>query len=94
MKPLIYTFLLAIAISAGSCTSARYVHTRPTEVIVTRPVRPGPGYVWIDGDYYWRGGGYQYRNGYWALPRRGRGWHGGTWMQNRRGYYWHPGRWR
>jgi len=91
--------LLAIAI-AGSltgltgCAVDGYVETQPAEVVYTRPVSPGPGYVWVDGDWVWTGGRYTYRNGYWRRGRPGRAWVGGSWNHTPRGYRWNRGHWR
>jgi len=32
------------------------------------PVRPAPGYVWVDGFWYPQGSHYVWRKGYWARP--------------------------
>ena len=94
MKQLTYiSVFFIVLVSAYSCTSGRYVSARPHGVVVTRPLAPGPGYIWIDGGYYWRGGGYRYRNGYWARPRGGQTWRSGNWVHSPRGYYWHRGGW-
>lgn len=80
--------------SAYSCSSGHYVSAQPDAVVVTRPASPGPNYIWVDGDYYWRGGRYNYRQGYWARPRAGRVYRSGAWSQSPRGYYWRRGGWR
>ena len=58
----------------------------------SRPVAPGPGYVWIDGDWYARGGRYHWREGYWR-PRGNRVWISGNWQSRPNGYYWRRGYW-
>ncbi len=95
MKKFLYAMILIITLtSAYSCSHDHYVSAQPEAVVVTRPAQPGPGYVWIDGDYYWRGNRYAYRNGYWARPRAGRTWNSGVWVQGPHGYYWRRGGWR
>jgi hypothetical protein len=86
---------LLIAVTFISCGSSSYmvVRERPTSPYYDRPVSPGPGHVWIDGNWYWRGGHYRYRNGYWSVPPPRRSWSPGYWHQTPRGYYWRRGRW-
>ena len=90
ISPLLAIILL---LSAAGCSSGHYVSAQPETVVVARPAQPGPNYVWIDGDYYWRGGRYVQRPGYWVAPRAGRVWHSGGWVNNAHGYYWRRGRW-
>ena len=63
----------------------------PAETVV---ITPGPGYVWIRGEWIWAGG-WVWRAGYWGLPPRGcTVWVGGrTWHDGR---HWHAerGHWR
>ena len=95
MKKLVYAAMsITMMLSLYSCSSGHYVSTQPETVVVTRPVRPNPNYVWVDGDYYWSRGRYVQRQGYWARPRVGRSYRGGGWMQSPRGYYWRRGGWR
>ena len=54
--------------------------------------RPGPGYVWIGGEWVWNGGWF-WRAGYWSyLP--GGVWVEGGWSRGPRGWYHSPGHWR
>lgn len=57
---------------------------------------PGPGYVWIGGDYEWNVGAkeYRWRAGRWEQPPRARAsWQKGHYeMRNGRHYY-RPGHW-
>jgi len=91
--------LLTIAI-AGSllgltgCATEGYVETQPADVVYSRPIAPGPDYVWIDGDWVWTGGSYAWHQGYWRRTRPGRVWVGGTWDHSPRGYHWRRGHWR
>lgn len=93
MKQFLFIAISALLLSAYGCASGHYVAEQPGAVVITRPVAPGPNYVWVDGDYYWTGGRYVQRPGYWARPRPGRVWHGGSWARSPRGYYWHRGGW-
>ena len=94
MKYLMIVSLAACLIGASSCAVDGYVETQPADVVYTRPAAPGPGYVWIDGDWAWSGGRYVYRQGYWGRPRGGRVWVGGNWNRTPRGYHWQRGHWR
>ncbi len=91
---LIAIALLATALTFNSCGPTEVVASRPADVIYTRPVAPGPNYVWIGGDWYWSGGRYTWREGRWDRPRPGRVWHDGGWTQTRKGYRWNRGHWR
>jgi hypothetical protein len=56
---------------------------------------PGPGYVWCDGYYDWRGGRWFWTNGTWQRPPRHRAvWAPAYWESHGRGYEFHHGRWR
>jgi hypothetical protein len=58
-------------------------------------VAPGPGYVWINGYWGWRGGRYEWNEGRWERPPRGRHqWVEGQWHREGRGWRYHEGRWR
>ena len=58
-------------------------------------VAPGPGYVWTEGFYDYRGGGYVWVSGRWMRPPRPRAvWVPGAWVQGHRGYEFRRGYWR
>lgn len=96
MKKVLFILSLVAGIAIfDSCAPGRYTVTaRPDVPVYVRPASPGANYVWVDGDWYWRGGRYTYRNGYWARPRGGRAWVGGAWVGRGNGYYWRRGHWR
>jgi hypothetical protein len=91
----IQMLILAAVISLGaiSCGGGYYVTTRPSPPYYERPIRPGPDYVWIDGEWVWSGNTYTYTNGYWAAPRPYRTWVVGEWRPRGNGWYWRRGRW-
>lgn len=63
----------------------------PAQTIV---VAPGPGYVWIGGEWIWNGG-WVWRAGYWAYPPYARAvWVPAYWHRGPRGWYCRPGHWR
>ena len=60
-------------------------HTGPPDVRYARPVSPGPGYVWVSGDWEWSGGKYHWQEGYWQQPRPGHTWKSGYWENDAKG---------
>lgn len=97
MKKLIVISALFVSLAATSCRTRAVVTTRPeppATAVVVRPAAPRPDYVWVDGEWIWRGGRYVYTNGYWAPPRRGHAWVGGHWERRGNGWYWQRGHWR
>ncbi|MDE3248849.1 MAG: YXWGXW repeat-containing protein [Bacteroidota bacterium] len=92
MKNIVAIVVTALLLS--SCGPARVVNERPPDVIYNRPPAPGPGYVWMNGDWYWRGSLYEWRPGRWVRTRPGRRWYDGHWQQRGRGWRWNRGYWR
>jgi outer membrane lipoprotein SlyB len=63
----------------------------PAETVV---VSPGPGYVWVGGEWVWNGGWF-WRAGYWCYPPYpGAIWIHGDWDHGPRGWHHEPGHWR
>jgi hypothetical protein len=63
----------------------------PAEVVT---VAPGPGYVWVGGNWSWQGR-WVWIPGYWAArPHPHAVWVGGHWAPHARGYIWVGGHWR
>lgn len=86
-------FTLSLFVMSSCGPSELTVSSRPTSPYYERPVSPGVGYVWIDGDWYPRGGRYYWREGHWSRPTT-RVWIGGNWESRNGGYYWRRGYWR
>jgi len=61
----------------------------PETVVVASP---GPGYVWVGGEWVWNGRWF-WRAGYWSYHPGGI-WIEGGWHRGPRGWYHEPGRWR
>lgn len=60
-------------------------------------IAPGPGFVWVDGNWAWNGGAWVWVPGTWARPPFPRAkWSRGHWDRDRRrgGSRWVGGRWR
>ncbi|MDQ6842831.1 MAG: hypothetical protein M3Z92_00565 [Bacteroidota bacterium] len=86
--------IVMISFLVGCGPSAVVVRTRPEPPVYVRPIAPGPGYIWIEGEWIPRGHGYVYRQGYWQAPvRRYHQYREGHWQKRRGGWYWVPGRW-
>ena len=94
-------FLTLTAITESACGGGGYYYVRtpppPRPYAVGMVGRaPGPGYVWIDGFYDWRGSGWAWAPGYWARPPRPRA----VWVpgyvrhEGRHGYRYSRGYWR
>ncbi|MBS1566538.1 MAG: YXWGXW repeat-containing protein [Bacteroidetes bacterium] len=96
MKATIIKLGIVAALATGftACSGGMVITSRPEAPYYERPISPGPGYVWVDGDWYWTGGRYVYHNGYWARPRGTRVWVTGSWEQRGNGWRWRRGHWR
>ncbi len=58
-------------------------------------VAPGPGYVWVDGDWDWNGATWVWIGGRWIYPPYpGALWVHGYWYHGPRGWYHSGGHWR
>ena len=86
--------VIGLTMFFSSCGPTHVVASRPSDVIYERPLPPGEGYIWLNGDWYWNGGGYHWRQGYWSRPRAGRQWREGNWSNTQRGYRWNRGHWQ
>lgn len=63
----------------------------PAQTVV---VAPGPGYVWVTGEWVWSGR-WGWRAGYWSRPPYGyRVWVGGSYWRDGRGWHYNRGYWR
>jgi hypothetical protein len=82
-----------IFFSSCSGSSELVVSSRPETPYYVRGEAPGPGYVWIDGDWRVRNGRYYWRQGHWARPGT-RIWVNGSWESRNGGWYWRKGHWR
>jgi hypothetical protein len=95
-KKLIPTVLLAAAAASvmGCMGEAVIAGPPPAARVEVRGIAPGPGYLWIDGHWGWRGD-WVWMGGRWALPPRGRhAWVRGHWVRHGRGWVYHDGHWR
>jgi hypothetical protein len=91
-KFLLSCSILSCFILAGC--SAGVVTTRPADVVYVRSASPGPGHVWVTGDWVYSHGKYHWREGYWHTSRPGSAWKSGYWEKDHDGYRWQKGRWQ
>ena len=89
----ILTAIISCMIFLSACSGGMVVTDRPADVVYERPLSPGDGYIWLDGDWYWSGGRYQWRAGHWDRPRTGRNWSAGHWQSAGHGWKWQRGHW-
>jgi YXWGXW repeat-containing protein len=72
---------------------ARYGPPPPRYRIVG--VAPGPGYVWTDGRWRYKGNRYVWEDGRWVRPPRGHSrWERGDWQRDGNRWRYRDGRWR
>jgi outer membrane lipoprotein SlyB len=66
----------------------------PPPLAQTVVVAPGPGYIWVGGEWFWNSG-WVWRAGYWAYPPYPRAvWVPAYWHRGPHGWYCRPGHWR
>jgi hypothetical protein len=67
----------------------------PAAIVETRPVAPGPGYVWIAGYHRWDGERYVWVPGEWRNPPHPHArWVAHRWVHRNGGYVLVEGHWR
>jgi hypothetical protein len=83
----------ADAASAATATVVQSAPPPPVAETVT-VVAPGPGYMWVDGEWIWNGG-WIWAAGHWGYPPHPQAiWIRGGWDRGSRGWYRTPGHWR
>ncbi len=73
-----------------------YVNAPPPAPLVdVETPFPGPGFIWIGGDWAWEGGRWQWHRGRWDRPpRRGAHWEGGHYEYRGGRHVYRRGGWR
>ena len=88
-----------VAISLTACAGGGYVYYAPAPPPPVRAevfgVAPGPGFVWINGYWGYRGGGYAWTPGRWERPpHRSARWEEGRWERHGNRWGYREGHWR
>ena len=88
--------VLGAALSIGAFAAEIVVRVGPpARIVETRPVAPGPGYVWTPGYHRWDGRAYVWTPGVWVTPPRPHArWVAHRWEHRRDGYVFVEGHWR
>ena len=99
MKQRILAGILALfgtvlsACAGGGAYYVRYGPPAPRYEVMG--VAPGPGYVWTNGYWDWRGSNYAWVGGRWMRPPRPRAvWVAPEWRHEGRNWRYHRGYWR
>jgi outer membrane lipoprotein SlyB len=82
--------------AAPATTSTMVVETAPppAPVETVTVVAPGPGYMWVDGEWVWNGQ-WIWVAGHWGYPPYAHAvWIRGDWARGPHGWYRAPGHWR
>jgi outer membrane lipoprotein SlyB len=80
----------------ATATTTTVVETAPppAPVETVTVVAPGPGYIWVDGEWVWNGG-WIWVAGHWGYPPYPHAiWIRGDWESGPHGWYRRPGHWR
>jgi hypothetical protein len=108
MKDMLGSLLLAATLlgTTGACVveaRGRVVAPQPTVVVEVEEEPPPPrrvvvesrpGFIFIEGHWYRRGGRWEWRDGYWERERSGYVWMPGRWERRGRRHVWIEGSWR
>ena len=97
LKKLLIGSAFGLLLSVGIAAAGEIVvRVRPPEAIVeTRPVAPGPGYVWVGGYHRWNGHAYVWVPGSWGRPPHpGWLWVEHRWEERNGRWVFVKGRWR
>lgn len=88
--------LFAAMLSVNMFAADVFVRVAPPRAVVeTRPVMPGPGYVWTPGYQRWDGHAYVWVPGAWVMPPHAHAhWVAHRWEHRRGGYVFVQGHWR
>ena len=94
-KYIIRLFIVSFATLSMSCNGNYHflIDPIPAASIIIDSGNPGPGHIWIEGNWFWNGSGYSWQKGYWSRPLDNYRWKSGSWKKRKDGYYWKSGRW-
>jgi outer membrane lipoprotein SlyB len=91
----VLNYMISTPTTAGAVVSTVVIpQAPPPPPVETVVVSPGPGYLWVGGEYEWNGIGWIWVRGHWGYPPRshavwvgGRSWHDGHGWHNERGHW-------
>ena len=90
----VMNFMINTANAAPAAAAPVIDQAPPAPVAETVVVTPGPGYVWVRGEYYWNGYAWIWVGGHWLLPPHpGMIWIGGRSWHDRWGWHFERGHW-
>jgi outer membrane lipoprotein SlyB len=93
----VINFMINTPSTVGDSSSADTVivtEAPPPPPVETVVMAPGPGYVWVGGDWVWNGR-WVWMAGHWDHPPYPHAvWVGGYWGRGEHGWYRRPGHWR
>jgi len=96
-KMLSIAALMAAAVMSGCAAQGAYVvrYGPPPPRYGVVGVAPGPGFVWTDGYWDWRGSNWFWVSGRWVRPPHARAvWVRPEWRHEGNGWRFHRGYWR
>jgi len=95
MKKIACLALLAfVFLLISGCVIARPRMAPPPPKKDIRPAKPGPEFLWIEGNWIWSSGQYTWSKGFWVKKKPGKNWVPGRWEKRGRHWVWIKGRWR
>jgi len=97
MRRIFLTVLIGAGLGIGAASAASVVVkvAPPHAIVETRPARPGPNYVWVNGYHRWDGNAYHWESGRWEVPPHAHArWISPRWEHHHDGYVFIEGRWR
>jgi hypothetical protein len=96
-KKLLIGSAFGLLLTAGTAVYAEVIIKvgPPAPIVETRPVAPGPNYVWIGGYHNYVNGAYVWVPGRWDVPPRPHArWVAHRWVRRHGGYVLVEGHWR
>lgn len=78
------------------CAPTVVVKEPPAPRVESKPPKPFPNAVWIDGHWKWGSGAndYVWVPGHWTKAKPGKTWIKGHWKKTPKGWKWVKGQWR
>ena len=83
-------------VTVYGCGPAVILKEPPGPKVETKPPKPFPKAVWIDGHWKWSpaANDFVWVSGHWVKQKPGKKWVAGHWERTPKGWKWVKGRWR